>query len=462
MLTYFPAKYRSLHNTRVSSSYKYSQRHFFSFYNIFLILTTATITWTISYYLHKSVNYLDHVDPSPFQLELEYTETQNVSISEKKNAKNIPFNYSDYRGPSKVYTKFVDPFPCFMGEKQLMLNTPSHEGILFHRPQKTGSTTITGIILRLVHNRGRQQYGFEKCKHRSIHGSGKEFEFVKRDRTKSILLSIIREPTARALSEIFHFEVTVYLHEPTDEFIKQNLLRGGNYMRYFTDLGVRTYDVQPAFGFAKELAAENGNITVEMHDTALLANGIKVGKRKIEQIKNYWKFGVDKFIHNLTRDILDDYDLILIMERMDESLVAFQMLFNLTTKEILYTRARSSGSFSNGFSDRPCVYIIPTFKSTGLKKFIASDEWQRHIAPDIEFYKAAHKSLDRTIEALGRTEFEAKLATFRKALKLAARNCEGRVKTMCTNGGKRIFPKNTTCYIWGEGCDHDCIDELDI
>ena len=97
-----------------------------------------------------------------------------------------------------------------------------------------------------------------------------------------------------------------------------------------------------------------------------------------------------------------------------------------------------------------------------MKVFLESDEWKEHIAPDVEFYKAAHKSLDRTIEALGRKEFEKNLALFKKGQKLAATHCTGRVRTMCSSAGEVIRPVNTTCYIWGEGCDHDCIDEIDL
>lgn len=89
------------------------------------------------------------------------------------------------------------------GEQMLMKETPTREGILFQRPMKTGSTTMTGIVLRLVHNRGQQQYGFDKCRHRSIHGSAEKFEFGKRNPKKSFLFSIIRHPTKKAISQFF-------------------------------------------------------------------------------------------------------------------------------------------------------------------------------------------------------------------------------------------------------------------
>ena len=179
-------------------------------------------------------------------------------------------------------------------------------------------------------------------------------------------------------------------------------------------------------------------------------------------LKGQRLFGVDFSVHEVIRDILEDYDFIAVMERMDESLVVLQMLLNLTTKEILYTRARSGGGFTNGYNDRPCLYILPSFTTSGVRKFLASDEWQQHIAPDIEFLKAVHKSLDRTIDSLGREDFDKKLKVFRNALKSAALNCIGRIKTMCSAGGEVILPSKRTCYIWGEGCDHDCIDDLTL
>ena len=137
------------------------------------------------------------------------------------------------------------------------------------------------------------------------------------------------------------------------------------------------------------------------------------------------------------------------------------MLPNLTTKEILYTRARSGGTFSNGLSDRPCVYILPSFVSPSMKEFFASEEWQETTKDDmLLLYRAAHKSLDLTIDAIGRDEFNTNLVELKRGLQLAAKNCEGKARSMCSDGGTMIKLENRTCYIWGEGCDHDCIDEL--
>eukprot|EP00545_Synedropsis_sp_CCMP1620_P006640 CAMPEP_0119022802 /NCGR_PEP_ID=MMETSP1176-20130426/28766_1 /TAXON_ID=265551 /ORGANISM="Synedropsis recta cf, Strain CCMP1620" /LENGTH=78 /DNA_ID=CAMNT_0006977741 /DNA_START=1 /DNA_END=237 /DNA_ORIENTATION=- len=77
-------------------------------------------------------------------------------------------------------------------------------------------------------------------------------------------------------------------------------------------------------------------------------------------------------------------------------------------------------------------------------------------------FQAANKSLDRTIEALGRDEFNKNLAELKRGLKLAQEGCKGRIRTMCSEGGNVIPVLNRTCYIWAEGCDHACIDDLEL
>ena len=166
--------------------------------------------------------------------------------------------------------------------------------------------------------------------------------------------------------------------------------------------------------------------------------------------------------YQMVQDILEDYDFIAITERLDESLVVLQMLLGLTTHEILYVNARSSGSFSNGFPDRPCLYIIPSMITPGIGQFLESDEWKDTIRGDLLLYQAAYASLDRTIESLGRDEFNKNLQALQNGLKMAALNCKDRVVSLCTEAGERVAPQNTTCYIWSEGCEHECVDELNI
>jgi Galactose-3-O-sulfotransferase len=163
----------------------------------------------------------------------------------------------------------------------------------------------------------------------------------------------------------------------------------------------------------------------------------------------------------VVQEILDDYDFIAVTERMDESLIVMKFLLNLTLKEILYVKpSRTAGSFSNGYSDRPCVYLVPSFVTPGMERYFESPEWKKRIVGDELLYRAANKSLDRTIDALGRDRVERTVQQFKKAQAYVQQQCKGKIRSMCDEGGKVVPRENRTCYIWAEGCDYQCIDSL--
>jgi hypothetical protein len=249
--------------------------------------------------------------------------------------------------------------------------------------------------------------------------------------------------------------------EPTDANFK-SVARQGNYDYYLREMTTREYVAPEQLKLERlKFAMSKGfhNMSHLLSAISSKAPGTELLNR---QLKSAEIFGANPNITQVISDILHDFNFIALMERLDESLVVLQILLNLTTKEILYTRARSSGSFSNGWHGRPCFYIVPSFLTKGMKTFFASKEWQETVKHDLMFFQAANKSLDRTIEALGREEFEAKLAQLKRGIDMANENCKDRVRGMCSEGGEPIPVKNRTCYIWAEGCDHDCIDELTI
>ncbi len=77
-------------------------------------------------------------------------------------------------------------------------------------------------------------------------------------------------------------------------------------------------------------------------------------------------------------------------------------------------------------------------------------------------YQAVHKSLDLTIDQLGRDEFQRQLHVFRKVNQRAQEHCASRAVGMCSEGGAPIPKANRTCYIWSEGCSHACLDEIHV
>jgi Sulfotransferase family len=438
-------------------------------FSIMIIIITASIVWTIASITHFQPKQCppmqsDFLAPRMFHRHSRKAATRipKESSKEKPNPQNgVPLIITEpYNGPSRVFPEFQHPFPCFPTDEKLMQETPASQGILFQRPHKTGSTTMVGIILRLVHNRAKD-LGYQRCLHRTMHGIARQYNYGQRIRSKSFLLSIIRDPKARLISEFFHFDVTARNNEPTDiNFHTMILKRGHNY--YLRELTTRHYVPNTTVGFEFAFAKSKGFKTIkELYGAKKRLH--PVTNRLLDQeLISSRIFGLSYQPKTVIQHILDDYDFIAVMERLDESLVVIQMLLGLTTKEIVYTRARSSGTFSNGWSDRPCFYIMKSFISKGMQNYFASEEFQLLIANDWYFYQAVNKSLDITIASLDRQLFEQNLAALRNALPLAAKNCQGQVRTMCDQGGNPIPFTNRTCYIWGEGCDHGCIDELEL
>ena len=375
-------------------------------------------------------------------------DNNNNDNNKKKSKFFYTRNLTDYRGPTTVYQKrtFLSlddetmpvVFPCYPGEKQLMLETPAHEGLLLQRPTKTGSTTITGIIMRLAHNRvPPNARNYTVCKHRTNHGYGRSYEYHKRHKSKSFLLTIIRDPTARAISQFFHFSVTVGQQVPTDKIFQKNLM-GHGWNPVLREINLRSNK--------DENNTNNNNKKGGPYELP----------RHLQPALNFNYTPV-------VEGVLQDYDLIAVMERMDDSLVVMQHLLGLETHEIVYFRARSSGAFSNGPKQRPCVYITPSFVTSGMDRFFrTAPEWRGRTVGDELLYKAAHHSLDRTIDEMGRERFQLLKDKLQRAVRYAKEQCKGgnKVIPMCTESGEERRKPNSTCYIWMEGCDHQCLNSI--
>jgi len=368
-----------------------------------------------------------------------------------------------------------DEFPCHppgaKERKALMAVTPSHEGLLFLRPHKVGSTTMNNIVLRLGHNRGKARSSEvvdrsaraaewknpPRCHMRTMHGDALSMEYHKRNKKKSYLFSLTRDPTKRFISEFFHFIVTHGHVEPTDaNFI--------NYAMHENALNPLIRD-----------------LTMDPKLWDRMQDDMEHHLRKLSTKKNSGYFRKHKARRNLPRnhhlvnytvvveEILEAYDFIAVTERMDESLVAFKLLLGLDVEEILYATAasRASGSFSNGPKEEPCVYIIPSFLTDGMKQYFYdyqyNEAWRIFSYGDALLHRAAEASLDRTIhEVFGKERFEKELEEFRNAKAYAQAICSEEpdlIVGMCDDSGRRIPIENRTCYIWAEGCDQKCLNE---
>jgi Galactose-3-O-sulfotransferase len=328
-----------------------------------------------------------------------------------------------------VYARAFDPWPegrplpCLEPnpvDDQYGSILPTKDGILFLKPYKTGSSTSSGVNLRISRALAwRQNRPYEFCKARFDHGpwvdSPAAAMYGNRNRDSSILWTIVREPTKRAVSLFFHFQVSRMGVEPTDN----------NFRRFLTEQNPsKKYNY-----YLHNLSLKPFNATID--DPAQVAN-----------------------------DILASYDFIGVTERMDESYVALAMLLRLPLSDVLYLSAKTSGGYDDAGQDGKCAFIRPSFVTEGMQAFFDGDDWQAKVKYDLAFYRAVNRSLDATIDRLGRRTFEKNLARLREAQKVARDRCLSSTVFPCDADGNFVPPDKTDCVFTDYGCAFECLDRV--
>lgn len=315
------------------------------------------------------------------------------------------------------------PLPCFPTSTK-WTNTRDikrygvQRGLLFLKPFKTGSSTSAGIHLRIArnvaHRRGLASTN-QTCEAHFDHGPQPNpayYLYSNRKDEESFLWTVIREPSERILSAFFHFQVSRKGIEPTVDNFREYLARKRNRDYYLTSL--------------------------------------------------YSSKQYERDIHNpfqAANEILRSFDFIAITERLDESAVVLMMLLDLRMADVLYMRAKSNGGYDAGGAKK-CTYITPKTETPAMRDLLESEEWQEQVKYDRLLYEAANRSLDMTIDSLGRERFLNELNRFREARKYILHKCLPQAVYPCGYNGTFISENETDCLWKDSGCGTSCLDEV--
>jgi len=301
--------------------------------------------------------------------------------------------------------------PCYPGQ----IDTLEPKGFVFVKPKKCGSTTGSSITVRIARSLALKQ-GHPMCQCWTDHKPAYNIGVGNRLRSQSWLWSVVRNPTKRVTSEFFHFHVSRENASSDD----------ATFLRFLnSEDGRRTYENF----FVRYLQAKQRRWNPLAEDIASL------------------------FSHILEEQT---YDFIALTERMEESAVVMQLLLNLATEDIMYLSSKTSGDYDDGRWNNQCYLIRKSFISEGMKRHFQSQEFKSAIFWDELLYHAINKKLDMTIDALGKSRFDAALAKFRNAKNLVNQECASQVRLPCTSNG--VKRNETDCLLWDIGCGFDCMD----
>jgi hypothetical protein len=316
---------------------------------------------------------------------------------------------------------------------------PYRSGILYNKMPKAASSTTSGIVLRISNNVAARFSAEQRCTsyEHHIQTEGRVGRlFGDRDQNRSFLFSSVRDPAKQAVSHIFFGQISKKKFPAND-----------------TNMMLFLHDTNHQSGV---ISGGQGGFQVEYLTEARISRNSAWHHETPNQV-------IDPHsVHQYVRQILEDYDFLISVERFDESLVVMQLLLGLEAADILYVSSKRAGSsYTYNLYGRYCFFLHKPFVSERVAKYLASDEWYAKQYVDYVLKEAVRQSLDLTIDALGKDRFDQALETFLRLKEQASDECADKAAFPCSKEGvAQLELAKNSCYTRDWGCGYKCLDNL--
>jgi len=475
-----------------------------TFVRVIGIIIFITLTLFGSYYFYEK-NFVGNPDP----LTNELVESKSLNRTENKSFDHFfmspsylppspfPSNLLSLSPPASIkpkheslsfnFTEMVQRF-ALAKEYRSPISPSDHSwcttehfskhkqtGILYNKMPKAASSTMAGITIRIAHKVASRIYGRihdseSVCTNRFTHigGLNKPGElFLNRDRSRSFLFSTLRDPAKRSISRIFFSQFPSIekiitkkkvmekkekkkKKKDKDKKMKKNKKTKKDVFDEVILDKLRTEKIDHQFGVTD---IKRGGFQVAYTITNVSDSISVYNPSHPAEISDL------EHVVLMVRQILSDYDFMIIVERYDECIVLMQLLLGLETSDVMYLSAKQSG----GYYDHKgtCKKITKSVISPGVSEFLSSKDWYARNYADYLLIEAASQSIDLTIDAIGRKQFEEAFETFQDLKKRARKECEDKVVFPCNSKG-RLQEKEAAvnCYTKDEGCGYPCLDAM--
>jgi hypothetical protein len=407
----------------------------------------------------------------------------NVGVSGLHNSFRDPIDHVSRPWTLKTTDSFDWCRSASFGHNNDDFNSP---GLIYIKIDKAASSTLAGINVRLAHKVGAKvlpqkdpnQELSEVCSHTYTHGRASDVLALSYStatttlsltsrRPSTLLWTFVRDPARRAVSEYYHFWVSRRGYGVKNGLVKPFLESRKNFqLLYLLD------QKHPEQVLAKAIAATNttsSNIAIQPNDTTTSSAMIidpPILPLPIEQL--------------IQDHIINVYDFIGVVERMEESLAVMKLLWGVSTEDLIVMSAKQSGGWDDGRYNDTCYKIHPSPSSSssygsddrhasdGKTNYSLSSYLQHYIQTDYKvdnfdyhLYEAVNASLDKTIALLGRINVERVRHEVRKLQSLVELKCQNHTIFPCSKNGTRqhaISRKN--CYWFDSGCGFPCVDQV--
>ena len=163
-----------------------------------------------------------------------------------------------------------------------------------------------------------------------------------------------------------------------------------------------------------------------------------------------------------TDRIINGYDFLAVNERMEESLVVLAMLAQIPLADVVIFSSKIAGGYY--FNEKRCVKLKKKWTTPKIEEYILGD-YKSENKDDYLLYNAAQRSLDKTIDALGRQRVEENIELLKNLQQLNEKQCESEASVCPEPDDERkkrehIRLANKRCYFSDVGCGHACTDKV--
>lgn len=307
------------------------------------------------------------------------------------------------------------------------------EGMIYIKTYKASSSTCEGIAWSIAHHVGQRQRQRALplssanasmpfvCRAYTRHEFADNRMHARRHPTRSLLWTFVRNPAARDLSHIYHFEVGRKQRTDMTSWHIKKLIQTkikGRQTRYLVPAKTSRAPLWPVHELRKNRT---------------------------------------ELIEYMNSSIFDNYDFIGLTERMTESLAVMVLLWDLQPRDVIVLNSKRSGGFDDGGHNDTCFVIPKAVITPELKNYFETmyPLWNA----DMLLYNAANVSLQLTIDALGHDRVLSVAKTIERLQRQAQELCLDEAYFPCSvNGTFQPKVAEQSCYVQDAGCGHDCVD----
>ena len=170
------------------------------------------------------------------------------------------------------------------------------------------------------------------------------------------------------------------------------------------------------------------------------------------------------FVEEKLSWVMDNYHFIFLNERLDECLVLLQFLWDLKTNDIIYLSSKVSSGNSyyrwGNTTKSKCIKLQKSFVSPAIATYLKSPIWIQKNYADYMLHQIVNKSIDLTIDVMGKEKFKKALEQFRALKDRAAVQCASAPILPCSSSGQYQLESAENCYFEDIGCGYDCLDTV--